>query len=168
MGGLCAIYGCSGGTGSQAPQRAPVPGPCVDPELDVAAREKVARAQVKGMPSPDVDGGQDQELLILSTLSPASSSSSYSLYLREGGCARLINVITAFSVGCRFRSGEPERTPCDLDVETWLMHGDRKRCRWVYYGGRYSESYQCEEILGPRFRFSSPSPPTGTSFEARP
>ena len=51
-------------------------------------------------------------------------------------------------MGCE---GEPGSTGyCDIWVETWLMHGDRKRTIMVYGEGGYQASGEGELIPGPR------------------
>ena len=40
--------------------------------------------------------------------------------------------------------------PCDLWVDTWLMHGDRLRSRWTFDGTAYQSIGEGEFVPGPR------------------
>jgi hypothetical protein len=82
----------------------------------------------------------------------ASGYSEVRLYrLGPAGCATLVATIdpggpSAFSsIGKLQQDGMPE-----LDIETWLMHGDRRRQRFRWSGDHYTESGPAEEIPGPR------------------
>ncbi len=70
------------------------------------------------------------------------------LYVMDHGCGQFLGAIRAFTVDCAY-SAKP-RAMCDLSVDTWLMHGDRKRCRWVFSGGKYALTTGCDVIVGPR------------------
>ncbi|HEY5924924.1 MAG TPA: hypothetical protein VIV11_24755 [Kofleriaceae bacterium] len=69
------------------------------------------------------------------------------------GCAKLVATIDtgdpfAFaSVG----EAQPGSMP-EISVDTWLMHGDRKRRHFVWRSGHYFETGRVEEIRGPRRR----------------
>ncbi|MBP9088750.1 MAG: hypothetical protein KBG15_21685 [Kofleriaceae bacterium] len=70
------------------------------------------------------------------------------LYVMDRGCGQFVGAIRAFMLGCAY-SAKPTAM-CDLSVYTWLMHGDRKRCRWTFSGGEYIALADCQDIMGPR------------------
>jgi hypothetical protein len=71
--------------------------------------------------------------------------------LGPGGCGTLV---ASFDPEGPFAFGsirEPKRDGMpELGIETWLMHGDRRRQTFSWSGGRYVSTGPAEEIPGPR------------------
>ena len=71
--------------------------------------------------------------------------------LGPGGCGTLV---ASFDPEGPFAFGsirEPARDGMpDLSIDTWLMHGDRRRQMFSWLGTHYVATGRAEDILGPR------------------
>ena len=122
---------------------------CVEARADALARTQAspeARVVEERM-DLDGDGNPDEVVVIGSGREPP-----HFLYVLSGGCGRFVGQIEAARMGCRDTNHDGL---CDLWVETWLMHGDRKRCEWHASHGLYppydpSQASVCQDVPGPR------------------
>ena len=92
----------------------------------------------------DLDGDDHPDVILRS---PGSRASTHLLYVGVGSCARFVGRSEAFMLGC---DGRGSQGPCDLWVDTWLMHGDRLRSRWIFDGTAYQRLGEGELVPGPR------------------
>ena len=123
----------------------PPPAPaCVDPVADARARLGAAPAQeIEPLTDPpDLDGDGRPDVILRSR---GGFESTHLLY--AGSCARFVGRIEAFMLGC---DGHVAHGMCDLWVDTWLMHGDCLRSRWIFDGNAYQRIGDGELVPGPR------------------
>ena len=91
----------------------------------------------------DIDGDGTPDLMV-------RGYRDLTIYLRRGDCYTLA---TKFEVNGRLafihvvERKEPGMR--DLSIDTWLMHGDRKRTHWTWVGRTYASGFE-EDIPGPR------------------
>jgi hypothetical protein len=130
-----------------APAVAPGPAsPCVDP-LDDARRRlgvEATRALELDAAPPDLDGDGLADLVVRA---PGDREPPHLLYVRTRGCPRFVGRVDAFMLAC---DGRGTHGLCDLAVDTWLLHGDRLRTRWVFDGRHYVAVDGAELVPGPR------------------
>lgn len=126
------------GTTTAAPTPATT---CLDPHIDAVAR--------LGSPvEPRVaDFDHDDEADVMMR-GAGMYEYPYALYRIHQGCGEFVGTIEAFMIDCAY--GKTTSGMCDLSVDTWLMHGDRKRCRWRFVGSAYQDTGDCQDIMGPR------------------
>jgi hypothetical protein len=67
------------------------------------------------------------------------------------GCASLVATIDAGGpfAFASIDEAHPGAMPA-LSIDTWLVHGDRRRTRFAWLNGRYVQMGRTEEIAGPR------------------
>ncbi len=119
---------------------------CVDPQRDAITRMQLT-ADTKFDDSQAIDLNQDGQPDVILQINEGRED-MHLLYLMDHGCGQFVGAIRAFMLGCTYSA--IAKGMCELSVDTWLMHGDRKRCRWVFSGGVYVELSECEDIMGPR------------------
>lgn len=91
----------------------------------------------------DLDGDGTPDRLV-------SGYRNVTLYLRRGGCFTMLATIDPEGPVAFVHVNEPKGAGIrDLSIETWLVHGDRRRTQWSWIGGAFQRSGADEEILGP-------------------
>jgi hypothetical protein len=122
------------------------PSECVVPTTDAMARLGVEESALSLRHDLDFndDGQTDTIVRVQSGREP-----SHLLYIRQRGCIRFLDKIEAFKIGCE---SEQSNGYCILWVETWLMHGDRRRSTMSFADGSYKPTTEVEFIPGPRDR----------------
>lgn len=119
---------------------------CLDPRRDAVTRMQLA-PDTKFDDNQTIDFNHDGQPDVIVQID-GGREEMHLLYVMDRGCGQFVGAIRAFMLDCAYSATPPAM--CDLSVDTWLMHGDRKRCRWTFSGGRYVELSDCEDIMGPR------------------
>jgi hypothetical protein len=121
------------------------PSACVDPTADAARRLKLSANDSIERTEIDLDNDAVADAVVRV---PGGREYPHLLYRMNHGCGEYVGTIEAFDLGCAY--DVRPLSMCDLHVETWLMHGDRKRCRWHFVNDAYSATSDCTVIIGPR------------------
>jgi hypothetical protein len=121
---------------------------CVVPTTDALARFSELSESDLSL-SHDIDFNEDGQSDTVVRVN-SGREPTHLLYVRQRGCIRFLGKVEAFDLGCEDDS--LHNGYCDLWVETWLMHGDRRRSTMTYVDGGYMPTGETELIPGPRDR----------------